>query len=136
VKLVFVDFPIESLHKFAFKAAEAARCAGEQGKYWEMHDQLFANQKTLDAWKTHADAVGLDATAFESCISSDKHAAAIRKAQALGQGAGVTGTPAFFLAVTDPATTKVRVLRGLRGAQPFSAFKTQIDALLPARPGA
>src|SRR5262249_417451 len=130
VKLVFVDFPIESIHRFAFKAGEAARCAGEQGQYWQMHDRLFANQAMLDAWTAHAQAVGLDVAAFETCMRSGKHAAAIRAAQALGQSAGVTGTPAFALALTDPNSTKVKVLRTLRGAQPFSAFKTQIEALL------
>src|SRR6184192_3148593 len=52
--------PLESIHNLAFKAAEAARCAGEQGKYWEMHDRLFENQKTLEPWATHAQAIGRD----------------------------------------------------------------------------
>src|SRR5262245_42566667 len=60
VKLVFVDFPIESIHRLAFKAAEAARCSGEQGQYWQMHDQLFAHPAKLDDWAAHAQAVGLD----------------------------------------------------------------------------
>jgi len=58
VKYVFVDFPLESIHKFAFKASEAAHCAGEQNKFWEMHDRLFANQKTLEPWTPHAEAIG------------------------------------------------------------------------------
>ena len=52
--------PLESIHKLAFKAAQAAHCAGEQGKYWEMHDRLFENQKALEPWAPHAEAVGLD----------------------------------------------------------------------------
>ena len=137
VKYVFMDFPLESIHKLAFKAAEAARCAGEQNKYWEMHDRLFANQKTLDAWTDHAKAVGLDATQFESCLQSGKFAADIRKDMAVAQSAGLTGTPAFFLAMTDPAGTKVKTLRFFKGAQPYAAFKAQIDALLagPAAEG-
>ena len=102
LKSVFVDFPLESIHKHAFKAAEAARCAGEQGKYWEMHDQLFANQTTLSAWTDHAQAVGLDVASFEGCLSSGKFAADIRNGLTMAQGAGITGTPEFFLAVADP----------------------------------
>jgi protein-disulfide isomerase len=130
VKHVFMDYPLESIHPHAFKAAEAARCAGDQNKYWEMHDRLFANQKTIDAWTDHAKAVGLDVAKFESCVQSGKFAGDIRKDMAVAQGAGLNGTPAFFLAATDPASTKVKTLRAFKGASPFPAFKAQIDALL------
>jgi protein-disulfide isomerase len=133
LRVVFMDFPLENIHKFAFKAAETARCAGEQGKFWEMHDQLFGSQKTLtdfSNWTAQAQQVGLKMPEFESCLSSGKHASEIRKDLAQGQSAGVTGTPGFFLAVTDPATTKVKTVRFISGAQPYPAFKAQIDALL------
>jgi protein-disulfide isomerase len=130
VKYVLMDFPLESIHKLAFKAAEAVRCAGEQGKYWEMHDRLLANQRTLEPWMPHAQAVGLDAARFDSCLSTGKFAGDIRNDMAQGQGAGVGGTPGFFLAITDAANSKVRPLRFVWGAQPFSAFKAEIDALL------
>jgi protein-disulfide isomerase len=133
LKYVLLDLPLESIHPFAFKAAEAAYCAGEQGKYWEMHDRLFANQQALDSWNAHAEAVGLDVARFESCLSSDKTAAEIRRDIAQAQAAGVTGTPGFFLAATDPASNKVKTLRSIKGAQPYAAFKAQIDALLQER---
>jgi protein-disulfide isomerase len=136
IKYVLLDLPLESIHPFAFKAAAAAHCAGEQGKYWEMHDRLFANQQTLDAWNAHAVAVGLDVARFESCLSSDKTAAEIRRDMTQAQVAGITGTPGFFLALTDPTTTKVKTLRSVKGAQPFPAFKAQIDALLAAQEAA
>jgi protein-disulfide isomerase len=129
-----VDFPLESIHKFAFKAAEAARCAGEQGKFWEMHDRLFANQKDLEPAKPHAEAVGLDVPKFEGCLSAGKYAEAIRKDVAEGAKAGVTGTPAFFLAYTDPTSSKVKTVVRLTGAQPYAAFKAQIDKLLAEQP--
>ena len=131
-----MDFPLESIHKFAFKAAEAARCAGEQGKFWEMHDRLFANQKELEPAKPHAEAIGLDVPKFEGCLSSGKYAEAIRKDAAEGAKAGVTGTPQFFLAYTDPTSSKVKTVVRLSGAQAFAAFKTQIDQLLAAQPKA
>jgi protein-disulfide isomerase len=131
-----MDLPLESIHKLAFKAAEAANCAGEQGKFWEMHDRLFANQKTLEPWKAHAEAVGLDVSKFEGCLNAGKQAEEIRKDMAEAQKAGVTGTPLFFLAYTDPNSSKVKTLFRLSGAQPFSAFKAQIDKLLAEQPKA
>jgi protein-disulfide isomerase len=133
IKYVLLDLPLESIHPFAFKAAAAATCAGEQGKYWEMHDRLFANQQTLDSWTAHAEAVGLDVARFETCLNSDKTAADIRRDMTQAQIAGVTGTPGFFLAATDPASNKVKTLRSIKGAQPYAAFKAQIDALLLER---
>ena len=133
LKLVYMDFPLEAIHTFAFKAAETARCAGEQGKFWEMQDRLFGSQKTptdFSNWTAHAAALGLKMPEFESCLNSGKYASEIRKDVVQGQAAGVTGTPGFFLAVTDPGSTNVKTLGFINGAQPYSAFKAQIDALL------
>jgi protein-disulfide isomerase len=131
-----VDFPLESIHKFAFKAAEAARCAGEQGKFWEMHDRLFANQTSLEPAKPHAEAIGLDVPKFEGCLSAGKYAEAIRKDMADGEKAGVTGTPIFFLAYTDPTSSKVKTVVRLSGALSYAAFKAEIDKLLAEQPKA
>jgi protein-disulfide isomerase len=130
VKSVFLDLPLEAIHKSAFGAAKAARCAGEQGKYWEMHDRLFANQKELEPWAPHAQAIGLDITAFDACVASDKEDAAIRRDVAEAQKLGITGTPAFFIGRTDPKSSKLTILAALRGARPFADFKTELDKLL------
>lgn len=131
-----MNYPLESIHKFAFKAAEAARCAGEQGKYWEMHDRLFANQSNLESLKPHAEAVGLDVPKFEACMTSGKYAEAIRKDMAAAQKAAVTVAPTFFLAYTDPASSKVKTVVRLPGAKPYADFKAQIDKLLTEQPKA
>jgi protein-disulfide isomerase len=131
-----MDLPLESLHKFAFKAAEAANCAGEQGKYWEMHDHLYADQKTLDQLTDHAKAIGLDVPKFEECMNSDRQAAEIRRDMAEANKAGVSGTPAFFLAYTNPKSSKVTTEVRLTGAQPFASFKMAIDKLLAQDPAA
>ena len=133
---VFLDLPLESIHKVAFKAAEAASCASEQGKYWEMHQRLFENQNKLQPWTPHAEAIGLDVPKFEECLSSGSQAAAIRQDMAEAQKAGVTSTPTFFLAYTDPKSSKIRTVRRLTGAQPFANFKAEIDKLLTAEPEA
>ena len=135
MKYVFLDYPL-AIHKLAFKAAEAAHCAGEQGKYWEMHDRLFANQKTLERWTAHAEAIGLDTSRFEGCLNAGKYIEEIRADMEEGRKAGVTGTPASFLAYTEPGSSKVRTLIRLSGAQPFSIMKHRIDQLLVPPPKA
>ena len=126
-----MDFPLESIHKNAMKAAEATHCAMDQGKFWEMHDRLFGNQQTLDQWKAHAEAVGLDVAKFEDCMSSSKSVPTIRKEMAEATKGGVTGTPAYVLGATDPKDpTKVKGLVFISGARPFDAFKSEIDKAL------
>ena len=122
--------PLESLHSAAFRAAEMVRCAGDQGKYWEMRDRLFSDPRNIADTAAHAAAVGLDAKQFESCLGVRKFADDIRKDLAQAEAAGVQGTPSFFLAVNDPATGKLKPIRFISGAQPFANFKTQIDAVL------
>lgn len=130
-----MDFPLETIHANAFKAAEAARCAHEQGKFWEMHDRLFANQQALapDKLSQHAQAIGLDVSKFQLCLDNGKYAAEIRKNLTEGQQAGVTGTPGFFLGMTDPNSQTVKALRALSGAQPYARFKEAIDSLLSSQ---
>ncbi len=135
VKYVFRDFPIETLHKQAFKAHEAARCAGDQNKYWEMNARLFANQTALDppALVRHAEVLGLDIPTFRQCVDSGKHIATIRQAIADGQAAGVTGTPTFVLGLTDPDSETVKAVTIVVGAQPFARFEAAINRLLDER---
>lgn len=120
VRVVYRHFPL-SFHPHAQKAAEAAACAEEQGKFWEMHKQLFANQQKLgvDDLKAHAAAVGLDATKFAECLDTNKAKAKVDGDQKAGSEAGVNGTPAFFI------NGKV-----ISGAQPFSEFEKIINAEL------
>lgn len=119
------------MHKLAFKAAEATHCAQEQDKYWEMHDRLFANQRALEPWSGHAEALGLDVAKFDECMSTGRTAAAIRKDMAVAKAAGATGTPSFVLGTTDPDDpTKVKGLSFIRGARAFADFKAEIDKAL------
>ncbi len=132
-----MDLPLESIHKQAFKAAEAAACAGDQGRYWEMHDQLFGNQKALapEQLRAYAQALPLDLAEFDSCLQSGKHVQAIRRDMAAARAAGLTSTPSFGIGFTDANNpNKVRVVRTLRGAQPYTAFKTALDGLLVKSP--
>jgi protein-disulfide isomerase len=132
VKYVFRDLPLESIHKNAFKAAEAAHCAGEQKKYWEMHDRLFANQNALEPamLTAHAQAIGLDSKKFQACLDSGKYADAIRKDIAEANKYGITGTPTTVIGMTQPGDSKIKVARVIRGAQGYNAFKAAFDELL------
>lgn len=125
------DLPLEAIHPFAMKAAEATHCAGEQGKYWEMHDRLFANQRELarpDLSK-HAQALGLDVGAFDHCVDSGKEAARVRKDVAEAEQLQANGTPTFFIGLTDAKSSQIKGTR-IVGAQPYQAFKQAIDRLL------
>jgi protein-disulfide isomerase len=128
VRYVLRDYP---LHPLAFKAAEAARCAGDQQKYWEMHERLLAHQNALrlDDLSGHARALGLDMPNFQQCLDTGKHAEAIRKDMADGQKAGVKGTPTFFIGITEPNDTQVKVLRTIPGAQLYTGFKFDLESL-------
>lgn len=99
IRVVFRDFPILQIHPQAAKAAEAGQCANDQNKFWEMHDLMFANQQRLDvaSLKEHAATVGLDATAFATCLDSGKYAEEWKKDSEDAQAAGVQSTPAFFI---------------------------------------
>jgi len=116
VRYLFRHFPLSS-HQYAQKAAEATECAGEQGKFWEMHDKIFENQEkiTVADLKKYAADLELDSS-FNSCLDSGKFQAKVQADLKLGQDIGVTGTPAFFING-----------RSLSGAQPFINFKAVID---------
>jgi protein-disulfide isomerase len=132
IKYVFRDFPIESSHPKAFKAAEAAHCAGEQGRYWEMHDRLFSHQSALarDQLPGHAKTLALDLPGFEECLDSGRHAALVRKSLTEGQQAGVRGTPTFFVGQTDADGPNIKAPVTIVGAQPYASFKQVLDRLL------
>jgi protein-disulfide isomerase len=123
VRLVYRDFPLP-MHPRAPKAAEAAHCAADQGKYWEMHEKLFANSTKLEVGelKGYAKEVGLDQGKFDKCLESGEKAKVVESHRKAGEEAGVSGTPAFFING-----------RLLSGAQPIDAFKAIIDEELKAK---
>ena len=98
VSLAFKDFPLP-MHPHAEKAAEAARCAEEQGQFWNFHDMLFENQQKLELaqLKEYASALKLDSARFDTCLDAGEQAAAVKKDLAQGQRLGLTGTPSFFI---------------------------------------
>ncbi len=133
LKYVLREFPLAPIHPKAFKASEAALCAGDQGKYWEMHDLFFQDQQKLgpEDLKAHAGGLGLEMAGFSECLDGGKYTKRIENDLAEGAKAGVRGTPTFFLGLTDPTDpTKIRATKSLQGAQPYVVFKQVIDALI------
>ena len=126
------DFPLESLHPNALLASEAAACAREQGKFWEMHDRLFSNPSALNAkdMTTYAQTIGINSASFQQCLDSSKYKEPIRKGMSEAAGIGVNGTPTFFVAQTLPNGSKVKVIRALRGAPAYANFKEVLDNIL------
>lgn len=126
VRLIYKDLPLDSLHPNARRVSEAARCAGDQGKFWEFHDAAYAGMVgtdvSPDAMKKLATAAALDLAAFEQCLASDKHEAGIQSDLAQAQRLGLSGTPAFFVNG-----------RLLTGAQPLEGFAKVIDEELAGR---
>jgi protein-disulfide isomerase len=118
VRLAYRDFPLDSIHPQARRAAEAARCASDQGKFWEYHDVLFTQspQLAFEDLRRYAGQLGLDVAKFESCLAAGVHKAAVQRDLDEGNRLGITGTPAFFING-----------RTLSGAQPLEAFTRLID---------
>ncbi len=118
---VFYDLPLSAIHPHAFVAARSARCAGDQGKYWEYHSEIFRNQTNwtsqpspINSFVNYAEAVGLDGDQFESCVRSQEHAEVVTANMRLAYELGVSGTP----------TVMVSQGRGMARRLPSNDFRT------------
>ncbi len=123
VKMVYRDFPLDSIHPFARGAGEAAECARDEGKYWTFHDQLFARQAEISGDTTLfvsiAGNLKFNLANFENCIESRKYKDEVERDYQDGTAAGVRGTPATFI------NGKL-----ISGAVPYATFKAAIDEAL------
>lgn len=128
VRFVSRDLPLE-FHPFALKAAEAARCAGDQNKYWELRDALYSNAAPPgdDVISKAVEALSLDKVAFQSCLASEKYKADVQKDASDAATLQISGTPTFVLAKT--AKDKLDGVR-MVGAQPFASFDAAIQQML------
>ena len=135
IRYVFNHLPLEELHGFAFKAAQAAECAGEQGKFWELHNRLFSNPNALspnDLTK-QASSVELDLAKFNQCLASPRSSAIIRASLQQAASLGIDGTPGFVIAIIDaknPRDPNLKIVGLVGGAQPFPVFKQAIEKAL------
>lgn len=131
-KFVFYDFPLTSIHPNAFLAARAARCAEDQDKFWEYHDELFRQQarwsslpSPANAFEDYAETVGLDTGEFASCLNSDRHADLVTANMRLGEVMRISGTPSILVNVKDQATRRV-------ASYDYQAIAQTIEAMMAA----
>ena len=125
VALIYKHFPLNSIHPYAQKAAEASECANRQGKFWEYHDLLFANQESLDVinLKSYAAQLKLDTTKFNKCLDNGEATSKVNKDLTEATNVGGRGTPYFVLINKDGET------QAISGAVPFNYFDDAIKAL-------
>lgn len=128
LRVVYRDFPVDSLHEFARRAAEAGQCAHAQGKFWAYHDKLFAHAGILDdaSLRKYARAVGLDGQQFDVCLSSGRFAAEVAADVEAGQKLGVRGTPTWFFVLGNDTAHARRV----EGVIPREALFRVLDHFL------
>ena len=131
VRYVFRHLPLEQLHPSAVKAATSSECARQQGKFWDMHDRLFANQKALGSIDllNHAAALGLDETKFKVCMDDGIATTRVRADLAEAERLSLTATPAFLIGEVT-SSGAVRITRRIDGAHPMSIFQAAIEAVL------
>ncbi len=131
LRFVLRDLPLPN-HQYAKPAAIASHCAGEQNKFWEMHDALFEGGGKLnpDDILGYAVSIGLQEDPFKTCLTSGKFKSDINQDLQDARNAGIRGTPAFVIGkTTDDMVTGILIA----GTRPFIAFKQEIDKLIPAR---
>ncbi len=133
VSYVFLNLPLQ-IHPLAFKAAEAAECARDQGHYWEMHEALYASQGALALPQllAYGQRLQLDGALFRTCLDAGAHVNGISADVAQVQRIGVTATPTFFVGTLDPKTHALVSTTRIVGAKPLATFQAALDAALMA----
>ena len=131
LRYVMRNLPLTQIHPDAVRAASAAECAGDQGKYWQMHEKLFGHQQALGAadLTRYAQESGVEPKAFQQCMDANRHEAKIRQDLAEALNAGVNSTPTFFLGFAE-GDGKAKIVRRVSGAHPYPVFKAAIEGLL------
>jgi len=132
IRFLYRDLPLTSIHPWAQPAAVAAHCAGEQGKFWEMHNSLFANQQSLKPpdIADRATKLGLDMTKFNECINSKRYDEIISTSVKGAERMNVNGTPTFLLGTFKDNGSVMKIEKSIVGAYPFEKFQSDLDELL------
>jgi protein-disulfide isomerase len=132
VKFFYRDLPF---HPHAIAAARAAHCAGDQGKYWELHDNFFTKLAALSdpVLLDRAKIIGLDTDKFTECLSSNRFTDDIRKGMSEGQALGIGGTPTFLIGTVGPNDDVVKIRARINGTDTYETFASTLDAALAAK---
>lgn len=133
VNLVWMDFPLESIHQNAVVTSIAGECAEEQGYFWELHDRMFVEQENwqglptsiaINDFKRYASEIGMNENDFNSCLDSEKYKQKVMDDFSYGSRTGISGTPAFFVGNQQVGFVLIT------GAQPYSVFESVIETYL------
>jgi len=133
LRYLFMEYPAERNLPASMEAANAALCADDQGRYWEMRQQIYANPMSMDAvgYRHHAESLELDMQTFNRCLEQAPHTVRIERHVAIGRQLNVRGTPTFFLAVPAEGDENLRLVRRITGAQPVDLFEQELWSAIP-----
>jgi protein-disulfide isomerase len=127
-----IDQPLP-IHPKAEKAAQAAHCAFDQGKYWEIHKMMMTQQDSLGDLSFYAKSLDMNIAEFEDCLKTDKYKETVNKNMALARKLGINGVPGFVIGVVDAQTPgSVKGISSVLGAQPFSSFQKEVETAISA----
>ena len=130
IRYTTIDQPLP-IHPEAAKAAEASHCAEDQGKFWEIHEEMMAKQDNMKDLSSYAKTLALNIGQFEDCLNSGKYRDTVRKDIELANKLGVNGVPGFIIGTVDKNDPrKVTGISMIRGAMPFGNFQQEIDLAL------
>ena len=130
LRYALIDNPLP-FHNMASKAAEAAHCAEEQGRFWEMHDKMISNPESLNDLNAIASSLNLDMKKFKSCMDEKKYAGKVDSNLSLAKKLNIKAAPGFVIAASNPDNPqKVKGISFILGAVPFTKFQKEIDQAL------
>ena len=131
IREVYLNFPL-AMHPKAPKAGEAAECAAKQGRFWDMHEAIFAESKALEVadFTRHAERLKFDLLTFSTCLESGETADVVQKDLAEGKRLAVNATPAFFIGIVG-ADGAIDLRERSTGAAPFEEFEKVVKELRP-----
>ena len=132
IKYAVIDQPLP-MHQHAERAAQAAHCASDQGKFWEIHKLMMSRQDSLNDPSSFARSLDLNISEFEDCLAAEKYRERVQNNIALARSLGITGVPGFVIGLVDSQNPgSVTGISSIRGAQPFSNFQKEIEAAIAA----
>ena len=131
IRYTVIDQPLIQMHPEAAKGAEAAHCAKDQGKFWEMHEEIMSRQEDLNDLSSYAKSLSLNIEEFDNCLKTEKYKETVIKNMELANKLEIVGVPSFIIGTVDENDSrKVKSIFIIRGAIPLDAFQRGLDSVL------
>jgi protein-disulfide isomerase len=130
IRYAVVDYPLP-IHEQAFKAAEASRCAKEQGRYWNISALMMSKQQMLNDLSQFGKDIGLDINRYEECLATNRYASAIKNDMNIASSIGISGAPTFIIAAADSLNgLRFKGISLINGAKPYEIFQKELDSAI------